>query len=225
MKELENKYSSRERKATRGPGRPKKEEEPPNKTGYETKSEEEVPNLAPPPLTKREKDQASDLAGLYMIIGTIVMPFRKDIATRVIASSDEAGYQWVMLARRSTKVRNYVESLTAASVWSKVVAVHVKMLAPGIVIPFGGTEPDVSSDQLDFDQFFNSMTDEQMNQATAMAMQFMQSQPVNDNGESAPVENVVTDSAGHPIGSAEYKAPPMNPQDYPFPMNAQPPDG
>jgi len=197
---------------------------PPNPEQSDTVRE----NLnAPAPFTKKEQQQASDVAGIYTLVGVLTGAVRKDIGEQIVENSQEAADAWVTLGQRNPRVKAAIDSMTSASVWAAVLAVHMRMLAPAISIPvMARSKPEEPTQSpVDMERWMadNGFTPDPA--AMELAMQMMAGQQPRGNGGPTDTVSVKTDGNGHPVGSAEYQAPPMDPASYPFPMDSGPPRG
>jgi hypothetical protein len=175
------------------------------------------------PFTKTEKQMVDDLSGLYTLIGVAVGVANRDVATAIVENGEDAAQAWVTLAQRNPKVKAMLLSMTAATVWGAIVAVHLKMLSPAIAMP--GREPPVVQ-QPGFQVMPDFMGEPLNPDAVDLAMQMMAGMRDTETGGPGDTIRVPGNGNGSaPIGSAEYVPPPMDPADYPFPLDSSPPQG
>lgn len=194
---------------------------PPDEPSNRVRENLEAPAVS---FTKKEQQQVDDLTGMYSLIAVLTSAVRKDVGVQIMENGKEAAEAWVTLGQRNPKVRAMIDSMTSASVWAAVLAVHMRMLAPAISIPVM-TRTATPTPPPDMEQWIREATGGPADPAALdLAMQMMTGQ--QPAGTGGPTDTVAVSGNGSaPIGSAEYKAPPMDLSEYPFPMDASPPHG
>lgn len=98
-----------------------------------------VGSVPPKPGRKTQRDLLKDrLERLYMMLGTIFVPFGKfipalePIGNNLKEFSKEAADAWMELADEDSKVKSYLESVTGASTWGNVIGIHFAIFATAI---------------------------------------------------------------------------------------------
>lgn len=155
----------------------------------------------PSPRSRTTKADAlqQQLARMYMMIGTMVMPFGRfypvlgPVGNNLREMSDEAAEAWMDLAAKDSRVKEILESITGASTWGNVIGIHLAIFASAL--PGGQYIQQVTSQEYD-DEFQRQgkamgMTDEEIELAKAEMFR-QQNMPARDTSTGGPGDTVAT---------------------------------
>lgn len=224
-------------------------------TGTRERGSDQGSSSAPPigsrSRTTKAQSLQDQLARMYMMIGTMLMPFGRfypvmaPIGHNLRELSNEASEAWMDLAQKDKRVMEMLESITGASTWGNVIGIHLAIFASAL--PGAGYISQVTESPEFEDEFVRQgramhMSDEEI--ALARAEMHRQQMPARDTSTGGPGDTVAAQPAPqYSEGAATATAAPPVSQSQPgivspeqlgvtqtgedgtFPHDASPPNG
>lgn len=222
-------------------------------TGTRDRESDQGFSSAPPIAGSRSRTTKvetlqSQLARMYMMIGTMIVPFGRfypvlePVGTNLRNMSNDAAEAWMDLAAKDKRVLEILESITGASTWGNVIGIHLAIFAsalPGSYMQQVASSPPIDEDFMRQGRAMG-MSDEEI--AIAAGMVQGGQMPARDTTSGGPGDTVSSPSAPEYSGeqATATAAPPVSrsgivsPEqlgvtqvgpDGIFPADAQPPNG